>query len=207
MPWSLGSLSWCGKAPHRSLPQDFPGKGWQNHCWWLWRSFGYKFFTQQGFMLCMVNESKGLNSKPLVYINNAILYIDNSVHMNHWSTWSWKTELTMRKTDLVPNFDSFPLVATDSKKPNSWWPIISNMVTSFLGMIKPISSISMQSWVGFPLLIIHWDLACQLHALCSGPSSRPALKSASVTNFLVHLYWSAAEPMPTGLLGLDWGLP
>ena len=36
----------------------------------------------------------------------------------------------------------------------------------------------------------------------SGPSSRPSLMSASVTNFLIHLYWSAAEPMPTGFLGV-----
>ena len=39
----------------------------------------------------------------------------------------------------------------------------------------------------------------------SGPSAHPAVKSASVTNFLIHLYWSAAEPMPTGSLGLGWG--
>ena len=38
----------------------------------------------------------------------------------------------------------------------------------------------------------------------SGPSAHPAVKSASVTNFLIHLYWSAAEPMPTGSLGLGW---
>lgn len=36
---------------------------------------------------------------------------------------------------------------------------------------------------------------------CSGPAAPPAVKSASVTNFLVHLYWTAAEPMSTACLG------
>ncbi|CAK9042286.1 Uncharacterized protein SCF082_LOCUS24342 [Durusdinium trenchii] len=34
----------------------------------------------------------------------------------------------------------------------------------------------------------------------SGPAAPPAVKAASVTNFLIHLYWSAAEPMSTGLM-------
>ena len=37
--------------------------------------------------------------------------------------------------------------------------------------------------------------------LISGPSARPSVMSASVTSFMVHLYWSAAEPMSTAQLG------
>eukprot|EP00435_Cladocopium_sp_Y103_P069103 s569_g32.t1 len=33
-----------------------------------------------------------------------------------------------------------------------------------------------------------------------GPAAPPAVKSASVTNFLIHLYWTAAEPMSTAIL-------
>ena len=36
---------------------------------------------------------------------------------------------------------------------------------------------------------------------CSGSSAPPSVQSASVTGFLIHLYWSAAEPMSTANLG------
>ena len=34
----------------------------------------------------------------------------------------------------------------------------------------------------------------------SGPGSAPAIKSASVHAFMIHMYFSASEPMPTGWL-------
>jgi len=38
--------------------------------------------------------------------------------------------------------------------------------------------------------------------LClSGPCAPPAVKRASVESFMVHLYWSTGEAMPTGKLG------
>ena len=49
-----------------------------------------------------------------------------------------------------------------------------------------------------------WDLlwsriCCAAHY--SGSAAPPAVKSASVTSFMVHLYWSAAEPMSTATFG------
>ena len=48
--------------------------------------------------------------------------------------------------------------------------------------------------------IAHFSWSLHGSLTSSGPAAPPAEKAASVTSFLIHLYWSAAESMPTECL-------
>jgi hypothetical protein len=46
------------------------------------------------------------------------------------------------------------------------------------------------------------DTSYAFQTPCSGNSAHPAMQRASVMGYFQHLYWTAAESMPTRLLNL-----